>query len=151
MYSKHEKSKLSEAFWTAFGKYLAPQEGAAGEKVNWINYKTGVRYMTFNMDVNDATAVIKIVLQHPVEEDRSQAWEQLLALKKLLSELTGEEWHWDQYYEEEYGRHQSIVYQKIEGVNLYDQGRWPEIISFFKPRIIALDRFWAEVKINFEI
>ncbi|RYZ23162.1 MAG: DUF4268 domain-containing protein, partial [Chitinophagaceae bacterium] len=27
---------------------------------------------------------------------------------------------------------------------------WPELISFFKPRIVALDAFWSEAKYFFE-
>jgi hypothetical protein len=31
-----------------------------------------------------------------------------------------------------------------------EEGDWPAIISFLKPRIIALDEFWENVKPGFE-
>jgi hypothetical protein len=43
----------------------------------------------------------------------------------------------------------SRIYTAAEGVNIYRKEDWPAIISFFKPRIIALDAFWTEVKEGF--
>lgn len=43
MYSKAEKSKIRKDFWTAFGQYMKPVPSAEGTKVNWPNYKTGVK------------------------------------------------------------------------------------------------------------
>jgi uncharacterized circularly permuted ATP-grasp superfamily protein len=34
--------------------------------------------------------------------------------------------------------------------NVMDKNTWPEIISFLKPRIIALDAFWTNIKPAFE-
>ncbi len=41
MFSKQEASQLRKDFWTAFGLYMRPIPSAEGDKINWINYKTG--------------------------------------------------------------------------------------------------------------
>jgi len=37
----------------------------------------------------------------------------------------------------------------LKEVNIFDTNAWPAIISFLKPRIIALDKFWSLVKDGF--
>ena len=151
MYSKQEKAQLSEAFWTAFGRYLSPLPGAGGDKVNWINYRTGVRHITFRMEVNDHNATISIQLSHPHPAERQEAWQQLRILKPLLVQATGEVWISEDERADDYGQMHSRIFTTITGVNIYESQKWPELISFFKPRIIALDAFWEEVKYAFEI
>ena len=50
MYSKHEASQLRQEFWTPFGRYMQPVLSSEGERVNWINYKTGAKHIYFRMD-----------------------------------------------------------------------------------------------------
>src|SRR5882724_8418668 len=50
MYTKQEASRLRQEFWTAFGQYMALSPSTGGEKANWLNYKTGVRYLNFKME-----------------------------------------------------------------------------------------------------
>ncbi|MFC7667142.1 hypothetical protein ACFQT0_06705 [Hymenobacter humi] len=38
----------------------------------------------------------------------------------------------------------------LSPVNLFSRDDWPALISFFKPRIIALDAFWADAQYTFE-
>jgi hypothetical protein len=38
----------------------------------------------------------------------------------------------------------------MEGVSIFNKEDWPKLISFFKPRIVALDEFWNMVKYSFE-
>ena len=37
-----------------------------------------------------------------------------------------------------------------KNVNILNKSDWPNIISFFKQRIIALDLFWSLAKVTFE-
>ena len=50
MFSRQEASQLRKEFWTAFGTYMKPVPSAEGEKVNWLNYKTGEKDVFFKMD-----------------------------------------------------------------------------------------------------
>jgi hypothetical protein len=44
----------------------------------------------------------------------------------------------------------SEIYTSIQNVKVLDSADWPLMISFFKERIIALDKFWCENKYAFE-
>ena len=60
MYTKQEASLIRQKFWTVFGQYLSPIPGAGGEKVNWINYKTGVKGISFKMNADNNRAYVSI-------------------------------------------------------------------------------------------
>lgn len=62
MYTRQEASKLKEEFWTAFGKYMSPIPSAEGLPINWVNYKTGVKDVSFFMEADNKQASIGIQL-----------------------------------------------------------------------------------------
>jgi hypothetical protein len=149
MYSKEQAAKQRQKFWTAFGQYMKPVPGAGGDAVNWINYKTGIRHIVFRMDANKQQASIAIELRHAREEERQRYFEQFLALKSLLENTTGYKWNWQADAKDEHGQTISRISQVIENVNVLNEGDWPLIISFLKPRIMSLDAFWELVKDGF--
>lgn len=150
MYSKREISKQREAFWTAFGKYMLPVLSADGEKINWVNYKTGIPGVSFKMNADSNSAHIAIVLSHNDTAHRKVTYEQLQHLKDMLHSTLGEEWLWQPDIQDEYGKEVSMVSKEIGNVNMNRTEDWPELISFFKPRIIALDEFWSTARYSFE-
>ena len=95
MYSKAEITRLRQAFWTAFGQYMAPVPSAEGETTNWINYKTGLKHVYFRMQADNRQASIGIELLHPDAGIRELFWEQFLELRTLLHETLGETWTWE--------------------------------------------------------
>jgi hypothetical protein len=64
-------------------------------------------------------------------------------------ESTFARWRWNETLPTEHKTISSIS-QQLDGVNIFNQSDWPAIISFLKPRIIALDAFWDMVKDGFE-
>ena len=64
MYSKKEESFLREQFWTTFGQYISPVPSAEGVKINWINYKSGIRFIHVKMEVQNGLAYIGIEISH---------------------------------------------------------------------------------------
>ena len=58
-------------------------------------------------------------------------------------------WQWNETVETDHKTISSIS-QQLDDVNILNQADWPTIISFLKPRIIALDAFWDLVKGGFE-
>jgi len=149
MYSKEDVSKLKTQFWTSFGQYMKPVPGTSGLPVNWINYKTGIPNIHFKMDADNTRAVIAIEISHPKGEERLQYYNQFVSLKKLLASTTTFNWQWNETVETNHKIISSIS-QQLNDVNILDQSDWPSIISFLKPRIIALDAFWNMVKDGFE-
>jgi hypothetical protein len=149
MYSKEQSSKLKAQFWTNFGQYMKPVPGASGLPVNWINYKTGIKNIHFKMDADNKKATIAIEIAHPKEEERSHYYNQFLSLKNILNSTANFNWQWNETLQAEHKTISSIS-QQLDDVNVLDQSDWPAIISFLKPRIIALDAFWDMVKDGFE-
>jgi Domain of unknown function (DUF4268) len=149
MYSKEEASKVKAQFWTSFGQYMKPISSAAGLPINWINYKTGIKYIQFKMDADNKEATIAIEISHPQQEQRLYCYNHFLSLKKLLETTTGFVWQWNEMQHTEHKTISSIS-QQLDDIKVLNQDKWPAIISFLKPRIIALDAFWELVKDGFE-
>ena len=150
MYSKQEASILNQQFWTSFGQYLAPILSAEGEKINWINYKTGVKDIRFVMQADSSQAKIAIVFLHKDAAAQQLCFEKLAAFKKVFHQITGEPWQWQLHSIDAFGKTISEIASTLQPVNVLNKADWPTIISFLKPRIIALDRFWCEYKFALE-
>ncbi len=150
MYSKEEAARLRQQFWISFGQYMKPVPSASGSTVNWINYKTGVKNIFFKMDVDGKKAFISIQLSHSDPDIRHLIFEQFEEFKLLFTNTVGEEWDWIKDSSDDFGKMISKISISISGVSIFNQAHWPTLISFFKPRIIALDEFWDNVKPVFE-
>lgn len=150
MYTREQASQIRQAFWTTFGQYMAPILSAEGLRVNWPNYKTGLKNVYFRMQADKKNATIGIEITHPDPGIQELFFEQFTALKTLLHETLGEEWKWELHATDEYGKTISRIYQELAPVNVFNKEDWPQLISFFKPRIIALDEFWTDAQYSFE-
>jgi hypothetical protein len=150
MYSRQEASQLRQEFWTVFGQYMTPVLSAEGEKINWINYKTGEKDISFRMQADNKKASVAIELTHKDKDIQQLYFEQFLQLKRIFNETAGDEWNWMLLTHDENGRMISRIYAEHTGVSIYKKEDWPTLISFFKPRIIALDEFWSQAKYTFE-
>ncbi|EAZ80081.1 DUF4268 domain-containing protein [Algoriphagus machipongonensis] len=150
MYSRAETSRIRKEFWLAFGQYLKPIRSASGFRVNWPNYKTGVKDVYFRMKAERDFASVGIEICHSDVELQELFFEQFVQFKKLLEVEQEEEWSWQLHAENEIGQTISKIEKVLPGVNVMDQKDWPDIISFLKPRIIKLDAFWDNVKPGFE-
>ena len=150
MYSKAEITQLRQAFWTTFGQYMAPVPSAEGETTNWINYKTGVKHVYFRMQADNRQASIGIELTHPDAGIRELFFEQFLEVKTLLHEALGEDWTWEAAATDAHGVPLARIYTELRPANLFSRDGWPALISFFKPRLIALDAFWADAQYSFD-
>lgn len=146
MYSKQESSRLRHEFWTKFGGIMAPHRSSEGRKVNWVNYKTGVRHIFLRTQADAKSAYIGIEIQHPDDSERELFYEQFLELKAYFHSLQGEEWEWEPLYFTELGCPIARVYQICKEVNVFEQGMWPNIMQFFQPRLLAFDEFWGDAQ-----
>jgi|SRR6476619_6910785 len=150
MYSRQEASILKQEFWTSFGLYMNPVLSSEGGKINWVNYKTGEKGIRFKMHADNKSAFIGIVLSHKDAGVRELYFEQLLEVRKIMESIIPGNWQWLLHSHDENGHPISIVYEEIGEVNIFRKEDWPKLISFFKPRIVALDEFWNMVKYSFE-
>jgi hypothetical protein len=150
MYSKEEAARLRQQFWISFGQYMKPVPSVSGSTVNWINYKTGVKNIYFKMDADLKRAFISIQLTHSDAEIRHLIFDQFEEFKLMFTSGMGEEWLWEKDFTDSLGKTISQISISLDQVSIFNQQQWPALISFFKPRLIALDDFWDNVKPVFE-
>jgi len=150
LYSKDEASQLKQEFWTTFGQYIAPQLSVDGLRINWVNYKTGIKHLYFKMEAGKRSASIAIEIMHSDSGIQELFFEQFKELKNILRSSLSEDWEWQLHTTDENGKTISRIFKQINGISIYNKNDWPALISFFKPRIIALDEFWSDAKYAFD-
>src|ERR1700741_4217104 len=150
MYSKQRSSVLKQQFWTAFGHYMSPVPSAQGEKINWINYKTGIKHLHFRMNAENRQARVAIESSHPDPESQEIFFKKFSQHHSLLYDCTQEEWQWKLHDQDASGKLVSLVFTELGNVSVFNQEDWPVLISFFKKRMTGLDAFWSSAKFAFE-
>lgn len=150
MYTNQEASAVRQQFWTSLGRYLSPIPSAAGHKVNWINYKTGVRNILVKMDADQSGAMVTIEINGDAEK-RDKIFSLFLSLKSTAKEYFKKEWSWQPGVTDIHGKIIACIYCSKKNVNIFKKEDWPALISFFKTAILGFDIFWAERKDIFEM
>jgi hypothetical protein len=102
------------------------------------------------MDAGKKSAVISISIEHLDPDIQELYFEQLREFRKILHGMLQEEWEWQLRVRGDDGKVISRIYKEISNVSVFNKDDWPELISFFKPRIIALDSFWEDARYSFE-
>lgn len=102
------------------------------------------------MDADKRAATISIELLHPDTGIQELFFEQFKEYKQILHNTLGGDWEWELHHRDEIGKVASRIYKQLKGVSIFNKNDWPALISFFKPRIIALDEFWVNVKDGFD-
>jgi uncharacterized protein DUF4268 len=123
---------------------------AEGMNVNWVNYHTGLKDVYFRMDATPKSATIYISIEHRDHDVQEMYFEQFKELRSMLHATLQEEWKWQLHVPAGESKVISRIYTEALGVSVLNKNQWPELISFLKPRIIALDKFWENAKYSFE-
>ena len=144
MYSRNQIARLKHGFWTSFGRYMLPVQSAGYEKVNWVNYKTGVKGIFFKMEVGLNGAILSIQITGD-ELQRKNSYQKLLQLKNVFENSVPGNWEWVIEKQDENGQFICTIESTLTGVNITDKNDWPEIISFLKSGMIGLDKYWNAV------
>lgn len=138
MWSKSEAKALRQQFWTTLGKYLAPVPSADGERIHWINYRTGKKGVVIRMEQMANHSEVYLALQHPNASINKLYWNTLKQLASALPDIPPFVWHWDD--------NDFRIQAFLINTNLLRQEDWPQCISFFKTAVTALDKFWSIAK-----
>jgi hypothetical protein len=151
MYTKAEASAIKQKFWTNFGKYMQPVPNAFGEKVNWINYKTGIKGIYFKMDANKDFAYLSVEISLHDKTVENLYYKTFRNLAKQFEKTVGVGWEVKEDFITKDDKSVSIIYTELHNVNIFKESDWPSIIGFLKKNIIALDAFWDLCKPAFEL
>lgn len=149
MFTREEASRTRHEFWTTFGRYMNPVLSSEGIKVNWVNYHTKIKDVHFRMNAGLKSATISISMEQHDVDIQELYFEQFQQFKDLLHDTLEEEWEW-QLHTPVDDRVVSRICKTLPGVSVMNRDHWPDLISFFKPRIIALDSFWENAKYSFD-
>src|SRR4051812_20016233 len=127
MYTKQQASAIRQKFWTAFGQYMVPVPSAAGEKINWVNYKTGVKAVSFRMnaDNNKAFVAIEIYSSDPVLQ--KQYFDLFISLKKSFEKIAGKNFDYKESFITETGKTIGSIRAELNNINIFRENEWPEI------------------------
>ena len=123
---------------------MAPIPSANGEKINWINYKTGVPKIQVRLQADISSASMGIYIHTADEHLHAKQWQIFTHLKASLEQSLREKWVWKNAAETQ--EDASTIGVAIAGVNVMDESTWPQLISFFKQRLVLFDAFWTEHK-----
>ncbi len=149
MYSKEEKKRLNQEFWTAFGSFMKPCESAFHKKVNWSNYKTGVRQIYARFVVEHKCYEFKIEIQDRDDMIRSLFYEQFEELKSVLQSEFDTALNWKASHENEFYEVSAKIFISTEEYNYHNKAHWGELFSLMRSHITAFDRFWLDWKDTF--
>jgi hypothetical protein len=149
MFSKTENSAGKQAFWTAFGRYMQPVTGADGLPRKWLNYETQVpgMYIRVLLIGNEAYAGFEIS-----DASGGLGAQQATLLTRTIAQLhshSGTNWDWISVPD----RPADSVFLGVQrsGKSPVVQANWPELISFFKGALLAMDAYWTETGFAFEM
>ena len=151
MYSKSEASLITQKFWTSFGMYLSPVPSATLEKVNWVNYKTGIKGISFKMDAGKDLAVVTVEIFLKDTMLQHQYFEIFNNFASELKKIGVNKWVFQKDYFQENKGSVSIIVAELKNVNVFKEGDWPTMISFLKQYMLGLDKFWGSYKPAFEL
>ncbi len=129
---------------------MKPVPSADGERVNWLNYKTGEKDIFFRMDADNKKATVSIDIAHSDAGIQELYFQQFQQVKGVFENIVGNSWTWVLHTADHTGKIVSRIFCEQIGVSVFNRADWPVLISFFKPRIIALDEFWSSVRYGFE-
>lgn len=145
MFSKEELKELKISFWNGFKEFMKKQKSSNGKRVNWLSYKTDVKFIYLRLDVNNKKASINFDIQHKFDDIRAIVYEQMTELKVVLEDSMSTKtiWHEDLNYN-------NITISRIcwekENVNFYNENDHIEIYEFFKKTLIEFDLFYQDYK-----
>lgn len=148
MFSKEEATAGKQAFWTAFGRYMQPVLGADGEPRKWMNYETGVPGLYLRVFFQGKAAYAGIEISNIESAQGARLADILLKTLPLLEQHTGPGWDWIAV---ENRPPNSLFWgTALRGKNPVVQTYWPEIISFLKQNLLAMDAYWTAAGMAFE-
>ncbi|HEX8607924.1 MAG TPA: DUF4268 domain-containing protein, partial [Pedobacter sp.] len=132
-------------------QYMALETSSVGLRVNWVNYKTGIKHLYFKMEADGKKVRIGIEMSHPDLSIQGLLFEQFQEFKNILNGYLGEQWTWELHTTDDYGKVITRISTVDYGLSIFKKEDWPALISFLKPRLLALDKFWNDVQDSFDL
>ncbi len=143
MLSRQERKNLNKEFYTALGRMMQGTFSETGKRINWTNYRTGIRGVYVRMEADKRGVSFNVDVDHKDEDIREMFWAQFVELKHVLAAEMGRELIWHERFQKEDYTEVSRIQCALPGGSLYDKSTWPVMLVFLKVSLISFDSFWA--------
>lgn len=144
MLKKEELREIRTEFWSEFDAFNKKKRTAGNRKINWANYKSGIKDIYFRLDFDTKEAYFAIDLQMRDPEIRELVWEQFMETEKLLKEHIGEDILLQPNITADSGLTIHRISWSLTKVSITNSADYPKAIKFLSKKIQGLDRFWFE-------
>jgi hypothetical protein len=136
MFSKEESAKLRKEFWVSFGKSF-PRK--------WILYNTKIKGFSFKFVADRKKALVTLDIEHPDDIANELLYDQLLALKGILTSDYLPEVIYDNEYLLENGKviHRIYVNHEVK-FSIHNKNTWRECYEFFVKEMTQFEFFFNE-------
>jgi len=136
MFSKEESAKLRKEFWTSFGKSF-PRK--------WILYNTKIKGFSFKFVADYKTAMVVLDLESSDAIKNELLYDQIVALKTILTNEYLPEIILDNNYELETGKRIFRIYcQHPNKFNIHNKNTWRDAYEFFNENMHQFELFYLE-------
>lgn len=136
MFSKEESARLRKEFWVSFGKSF-PRK--------WILYNTKIKGFSFKFVADRKKALVALDFEHPDEVANELLYDQLLALKSILTNDFLPEIIYDETYELENRKIIRRIYVNHEQkFSIHNKNTWRDCYEFFVETMTQFELFYIE-------
>ena len=136
MFSKEESSQLRKEFWTSFGKSF-PRK--------WVLYKTKIKDFGFKFVADKKQALVCLDIESFDRTKIELLFDQVLELKKILTEDYLPDVIFDELYVLETGKIIHRVYVKYNGeFNIHNKNTWQNVYYFFNEAMHQFEEFYED-------
>ncbi len=144
MLKKEELRHLRIDFWSEFENFNKKKRTANNRKINWANYRSGIKDIYFRLDFSTSEAYLSIDLQMRDPGVRELVWDQFMETENLLKQFVGEPilFEKDVLTKEHLEIHR--ILWKLDDVSIINKSDYPKVIQYLSEKIQGLDAFWFE-------
>lgn len=141
MWSKEEAKNRKIRFFTNFGIYMKKYIPEYGEKIRWVNYRTGLNSIRFKIEADKVSSRVCIDIINKDEGVREVFLEQFEEFKTLLSNSM-DELEWIKEYRIDSSIYITRIITELKGPSINQESEWGDIYRFFEKNLVALHEFW---------
>ena len=135
MFNYEESKKLRQEFWTSFGKEYPHK---------WLLYNTKMKEIQLKFTFNRKFAQVSLDIIDNDELIRAYYFEKLRSLQSILKEEYSPEIIFEENYELPEGKTVSRIYLEMEGVDVHNRKKWPEVKQFLAENMLKLEELFND-------
>ncbi len=136
MFSKEEAAHIRKDFWVSYGKSF-PRK--------WIKYDTKIKDFSFKFYADNKIARVMLDIEPPSDTKRDLLYQQVAALKTVLTEEYIPEIIFDENHYLDNGKCLSRIYVQLDAkFSIYNKNTWGTAYEFFNENMHQFELFFYE-------